>query len=253
MTYSVLACEGAHDQAALTWLACICVGWSEASSVPPEIRDVFDVNFPRGRKGGVDDGRQVPTYLDKGGHLLIIKPAGGKPGVLAQGTAKFLSGTKAGGVGVIVDADDVGVGRRVEAFRTTYGPAFPHARDVVVGKVWGDNPRLGFWVAPDNVRDGEMDDALVMAATRSREALVKAGETFIGSAEKEAPGKWTEKRSKALLGSIYQVEAPGASLASGLARGKCWFDESITEIEPFGKLVKFIDAVGTGEPGSNVP
>ena len=247
MTCSVLACEGAHDQAALTWLARKCLGWSEASSVPQGIRHVFRVDLPRGRKGGTDDGRREPTYLNKGGHLLIIKGFGGKEGLLAQGTANYLSVTKAGAVGVIVDADDVGVDRRVESFRTTYGAVFPHARDVVLGKVWGDKPRLGFWVAPDNESQGEMDDALVRAAEHSRGALVKAGETFIASAEKKAPGKWTQKRNKALLGSVYQTEVPGASLASALAAGKCWFDESITEIEPFGKLVKFIDAVGLGK------
>jgi hypothetical protein len=93
-----------------------------------------------------------------------------------------------------------------------------------------------------------MDDALVVAARRSREGLTRAGDAFIRSAEKEAPGEWFQKRNKALLGAVYQVEAPGASLASGLDKGKCWLDKGITQIEPFGKLVKFIDAIGTGKP-----
>lgn len=248
MTYSVLACEGAHDQAALTWLARICVGWEAASDIPADIRGVFDPQPPSGPRAGPEHGRQRPGYLEKGGHLLIVKEFGGKEGLLVQATAKFLSGTEATGVGIVVDANNVGVTRRVKSFRTTYEPAFRHARDVKAGTVWGDKPRLGLWVAPDNAREGKMDDALVIAASRSRKGLIKAGNVFIRSAEKEVPGKWVQKRNKALLGAVYQVEAPGASLASGLDRGKCWLDESITQIEPFGKLVKFIDAIGTGEP-----
>lgn len=247
MTHSVLACEGAHDQAALTWLARICLGWEPAIDILTDIRGQFEPRSTGALSPRAVHGDRSPAYLAKAGHLLIIKEFGGKEGLLARNTARWLADRKATAVGVVVDANNVGVVVRVESFRTTYGRSFPHARDVKVGTVWGDKPRLGFWVAPDNESEGELDDALVTAAKRSREALVKAGETFIGLAEKEAPGKWTEKRSKALLGSVYQVEAPGASLASALAAGKCWFDVSITEIEPFGKLVKFIDAVGIGK------
>lgn len=245
MKYSVLACEGAHDQAALTWLAQICVGWEAASDVPADIRGVFNPSPPGGPRTSPVHGRQRPAYLAKGGHLLIVKEFGGKEGVLAQNTAKWLAERKAAGVGVVVDADDDGVDLRVQSFRTTYGPAFPHARDVKVGTVWGDKPRLGFWVAPDNKSTGEMDDALVIAARRAKKGLLVAGEDFINSAQQQAPGDWLQKRSKALLGALYQVERPGASLASGLEAGTCWFQESITQIEPFRELVKFIDSVGS--------
>jgi hypothetical protein len=227
------------------------MGWEPAADIPEDIPRRFNPQSTGALRTRAVHGRQRPAYLAKGGHLLIIQEFGGKEGLLIQHTATYLATRGAVAVGVVVDADEVGVARRVESFRTTYRAAFPHARDVVVGAVWGDKPRLGFWVAPDNESDGEMDDALVMAARRSREALVKAGETFIRSAEKEAPGKWTQKRSKALLGSVYQTEVPGAPLASALAAGKCWFDENITEIEPFGKLVKFIDAVGAPFPAAS--
>ena len=101
----------------------------------------------------------------------------------------------------------------------TRKPAHPVADGLV-----GDKPRLGFWVAPDNQSDGEMDDALVMAATRSREELVKAGETFIASAEEEAPGKWTEKRSKALLG--VEMGCLFRQLRNGLDSGRTGADDT---------------------------
>ena len=248
MKHSVLACEGRHDQAALTWLARICAGWEVARDVPEHIRSVIDPEPAGGARTGPERDWQRPNYLAKAGHLLVVRRFGGKEGVLSQRTADYLSRPEALALGVVVDANDKGVDKRVESFRTTYGAAFPHAKDAEVGTVWGEKPRLGFWVAPDNESLGEMDDVLVIAARREREGLVQAGEAFIRSAEEEAPGKWVQKRNKALLGVVYQVEAPGASLASGLDKGKCWLDEDITQIEPFGKLVKFIDAIGTGEP-----
>lgn len=238
MTYSVLACEGSHDVAALSWLARICIGWKEAATVPEDIRGKFERTPP--------DSRLSQIYLAKDRHLLIVKRFGGKEGLLNQHNAKFLSESKAVGIGIIVDANDVGVDKRVDSFRTTFGRTFPHAQDAAAGAVWGETPRLGLWIAPNNKDSGAMDDALVTAARRSQKTLVAAGEAFVRSAEEIASGKWIKKRSKALLGTVYQVEAPGTSLAVGLTAGKCWFDEGIAQVEPFASLAKFIDAIGTG-------
>ncbi len=246
MTFSILVCEGAQDQVALVWLARKCGGWAPDTNAPISVRDHFEIasstipGKPREAK------RTDPRYLRKDARLLVVQGFGGDKEVLRKQTASFLKLPKLDAIGVFVDANDTGVEKRRESFRTTYRDAFSHADLAEAGRAWGDGPRLGLWVAPDNARKGSMADALVTAAKHARRELLEVGETFVESAQPKNPeGAWAEYRSKALLGAVYQGVAPGASLASALEKAHCWFDESLKDVSPFKELLTFIDELTT--------
>lgn len=240
-SWSMLICEGGHDRVALASIARVLGGWQPVAGVPESLPERIEVPFPRfAPKPG--EYRHIPStlYLTKGNHFLEVRDLGGVERVFSEDTLNLLRGSEPDAVGVLVDADNVGVKKRLTQYRDRYGKLYEHAKNGEAGKVWGKNPRLGFWVAPNNKDEGRLDKLLVDVAMETKPDLVQLGLQFTESLNAVEPGRWFEQRDKALLSAVHQVELPGASLATGLSRSKCWLTESSMELQPVRDLVTFI-------------
>lgn len=239
-SWTLVLCEGVHDQKAITALLRVCADWRKPDKVPSKLPVALKATYPTpGRLG--KGGQPTPDYLLKSDRYLVIRAMEGKGSVLGQTAIAYLGQFEPDAVGAVVDANDTGVADGVARYRATFGQLYGHASDVMAGAVVRGSPTLGLWVAPNNQRDGRLDDALLQAAQRAKAKLAAAGERFIKYAEKVEGGSWTGYRTKALLGAVYQVVKPGASLAVSLRDSSCWFDPGLSEVEPFKALLEFLD------------
>lgn len=241
-SWTMIICEGGHDRVALASIAGVLSGWQPVSGVPESLPDRIEVAFPRfAPKPG--DYRYIPNtlYLTKNNHYLEVRDLSGVGNVLGEDALNLLRASEPDAVGVLVDADSIGVKRLLTQYRNRYGKLYEHAKKGEAGKVWGKDPRLGLWIAPNNRDEGRLDNLLVEVAGKTKPDLVQLGSQFTESLNAVEPGKWFKKRDKALLSAVHQVELPGASLATGLSRSKCWLTESSMELQPVRDLVTFID------------
>jgi hypothetical protein len=248
-SWTIVLCEGAHDQQALAALASTCGGWTKLDNVPTSLPDNLAKAYPNPKPPRKLPGRwtrpQEPTYLTKERRYLEIRNREGLDNVLGQTAVDFvrLLSPTPHAVAVVVDANDKGVKARVDAFRDSFRNAFSHADNVEPGGASGSRPRLGLWVAPDNRRNGSMDDLLLKVARCANKRLVATGRRFATSLEKIKPDDWTKHRNKAILGAIYQVVEPGASLAVALRESNAWFDPGIASVRPFMQLLDFLETL----------
>lgn len=242
-SWTLILCEGAHDQAAISALARVFLGWSRwegpQSNLPEPLLKTVPEPKRSSRSGRLMQDRW-PEYLCKGQHYLVVRALGSDQQVLGASATDFLGQLKPDAVGVFVDANEHGVGARLTSFRETYKKLYPHACGLEAGDVIADHPRLGLWVFPNNADAGSIDRLLIEAARQTRPELFAAGEVFINTLQKIQPGDWAKQWEKALLGAIYQTVRPGASLAVALEKSDAWFAESLRGSPSFHSLLTFL-------------
>lgn len=245
--WTLILCEGAHDQAVIAAIARVHGGWSTIKEAPRGVPQDVVKAHPKRKEPQLGDSesrreyQREPDYLTKNGHYLVIRSLGGKDEVLGELAMVLLGQVNPAAVGVFVDANDKGVKARLDSFRSCYAKLFAHANEVVAGTVkGGEGPRLGMWVAPDNSRNGRLEDLVMETLDRTRPKQAAAGKEFIDAMASIEPGKWSEHRSKAILGAIHQTVSPGASLAVCLQKSTAWLD-GLTPEEPLKRLVQFLD------------
>lgn len=242
-SYTLILCEGAHDQAAVASLASKCSGWTEQEGIPAALPQKLHSLFPKPTENrfGAYNFERPPTYLEKHDNWLEIRERGGFDRLISETTLKFIDRAAPDAIGCVVDADDKGVAMRLLACQEWLGERYKDAKKLEAGSVSAGKPRLGIWVAPDNESDGNIEGILLDAARMHNKGLVRTGKRFVTSLEKIEPGKWSTSREKAVLGAINQIVRPGASLAACLHSSKCWFDPSLATQAPFAKLCEFVE------------
>jgi len=246
--WTIILCEGAHDQAALVSLAAVCGEWELMKEIPRSLPKGLEptIVVPKQDKWGGWVFQRQPAYLSRRNRVLVVRSLGSDNKVLGEAAIDFLGQIRPGAVGVVVDANDSGVDRRQESFRKRYKALYHHADDVRAGEVSGNKPRLGLWVAPNNKTNGKMDDILLKAAKRNHKELTGRGKRFITSLETIESGKWfpsRNNRNKAILGAVNQAVRPGASLAAALHGSNCWFDAGLAAVAPFKQLAAFVETL----------
>lgn len=252
INWTLLLCEGAHDQKALAAFARVCSGWKQKEgtpdSLPPEIRPTYP--NPRPDAFGTWRFEWAPDYLIKDNRYLAVRNLGGVGNVLGKAAIDFLEQIHPSALGIFVDANDVGVEARAKAFVQRYGTLYKHASKAEPGRVSEGNPRLGLWVAPDNKKNGALDDVLVSAAARTKKKLLATGKRFATSLARIEAGEWTRHRNKAILGAINQVVSPGASLAVSINTTSGWFDATLADVPPFKQLLQFLETLTAPLPAT---
>lgn len=247
-SWTMILCEGAHDQEFVSALGGVCGGWNQVKGIPNSLPAPLQNSYPRPKRsesGSWD--MQRPSYLYKGDSYLEVRALGGVDRVLGQHAIDTLEQVTPDGVGAIVDSNDVGVDRRAQSFREWFGRLYPEVKDAKAGEVVPGKPRVGLWVAPNNKRHGSLDDLFMEAAKQSQKKLVERGKRFITSLEQIKPGEWTRHRTKAILGAINQVVRPGASLAASISKSSGWIEIEIAELLPFKELLRFIEELSRAE------
>lgn len=243
--WTLILCEGAHDQAVIAAIAYRLMGWSPVDGVPRTLPDDLKKTYPQ-PKPTQSEGWQYqgsPAYLTKSNRYLVVRSLGGKKEVFGELAIALLGQINPNAVGVFVDANDKGVKACVDSFGSWFANAnrFVHANEVDAGTSReGGGPRLGLWVAPDNSRNGRLEDLVMETVDRTLPRQAVAGKEFIGAMTSIEPEKCSEHRSKAILGAIHQTVSPGASLAVCLQKSTAWLDGLKPE-GPLERLVRFLD------------
>lgn len=186
-------------------------------------------------------------YLTQADHGLVIAPLFGIPKVLGPESldlAKFASSAKS--IGVIVDADDVGVTARRDQVRNHFGASIPVARSVEPGRVSrpapndNDKRAFGLWVAPNCQDHGQLDDVIRMAANTMHPGLTPIADKFVTDLGNAAHHDWANYREKAVLGSLGQLWRASGSLASALQEREKWITAPMCANGEFAGILAFM-------------
>lgn len=233
-SWSLLLCEGAHDQEFLCCLATQSGIWEHAKKCPENVL----ASLPR-----------ATNYLclTQGDKTLVVANLNGIENILGDhGTQIVEFSLKAGTVGVILDADDRGVEARRDEVRKHFGPILPSAKTAEPRQVVSDDHqvqdqrRFGLWVAPDCVNQGSLDDVIRKAADAIHPTLTPIADKFVTDLGTAADHAWEQFREKAVLGSLGQPWKAGGSLASALQERDQWMSAKLAAQEPFCDLLAFM-------------
>jgi len=242
-SWTLIICEGAHDQAVLSSLARVCGDWKriEPKNLPTELHKVYPK--PKQNTAPVWISEWQPDVLMKNNHYLVIRNLGGAEKVMGENAVSLYTQFKPAALGVVVDANGIGVANRESAFRNRFRPLYSNIDQVRAGCVFEGNPRMGLWVSPNNKDPGSLTRVLYDAAKRNKPFELQLAESFIQNLKMLSPNTSDSSREKAILGALCQSVAPGASLAVALNKAQCWFDLELQTVSPYQELLKFIDSM----------
>ncbi|MFO0839843.1 MAG: DUF3226 domain-containing protein [Phycisphaerae bacterium] len=234
--WSLLLCEGPHDQEFLCTLATFARGWQKSRLRPSSVPATF-----------ASDKYRFLVYDQR---CLVVAHVGGVDPLLgSEGRELAAIARGARSVGLMLDADSEGVEARQADARRYFGPVLDAATAAVTGTIVkastsvSDKRQFGLWVAP-NCRDaGSLDCVIRQAAQSLHPTLLPVAERFIVDLTTEANHDWGRHRDKALLGSLGQLWRAGGSLASALQERAEWMSEELVTSEPFSGIVQFMKAL----------
>ena len=233
--WSLLICEGAHDQEFLLSLAIHSNGWGvvdKHSDVPRSIAH-----------------NKNARYIVYGDVPIVVVGLDGIDNILGiRGKAMVGSANTAHSVGIILDADDVGVAKRTEEVKATFSKLINAAKKCVAGSVVSSteqpsSPAFGLWVAPNCKDNGSLDSVIRDAANDLHPALLTLSDKYITELGNSHNHSWTQYRDKATLGALGQLFRAGGSLASALQERDAWLNSATTKKQPFSSLVNFMEAL----------
>jgi len=158
---------------------------------------------------------------------LAIRELGGVEKLLGTGSSLVAAvmasppEVRPEGVGLVADADDVGVAPRVDALRARFGSSLPGLSAASPGMVVPGPPRSGVWIAPDNAGCGSLLDVLEAATVVARPTLLASAIALVARVAPLADAAWRAKHEprKAALGIVGQADDPGGPLAGALRVG----------------------------------
>lgn len=236
-TWSLVLCEGAHDQEFLCTLLVVAESW------------------------GVDDGFQVPgqasprgpafkTAVDPtGSRRLAVAALGGVTKLLGDLGCDLLryNSATATAAAIIVDADGVGVPTRVAEARELWTRAgLPDSTAPQLGALVPGKPSSALWVAPDCSSPGSLDHLIVEAARLMNPRRVQLAQQFVTDLARVDSHGWDSFEDKARAGAIGQRWRAGGSLASALQVREAWMTPQIASQDPFRSLIDFLLRVAVG-------
>jgi hypothetical protein len=250
-SWTIVLCEGAQDQAAISGLLEVCANWMRirsASDLAGFPDRPLPKLFPKPKESGLwkegFDRDIAPAFLRKNDSWIVIRALGGVDQVLGKLALELLDELDPERLAVIVDANDKGPGARRDSFRTRFGGKYQHARNANPGVVVDGEPILGLWVAPNNLIEGDLNQLILECTRRHRGKTIQLGQGFVDELAASEPSERVKQKHKAVLGAVGQVVAPGASLASALERKRSfWFDNDANNVEGVSALVRFIETI----------
>lgn len=228
MAWSLLVCEGAHDEEFIVTIALASGKWQLSARMPQAVPGAF-------RASGMGPFK----FLVSNNGVLVVRGLGGVTKVLGDmGRALVSSSTTAKAVGVVVDADDVGVvARRNEVAKELSGvisaASFATAGQVVPPDLTAQDLRkFGLWVAPDCRSNGQFDEVMRMAASYMMPDQVRISDDFITKLATSCLHDFGAYRDKAVLCSCGQLFRAGNSLASAFQERAHWADSTVVSQAP---------------------
>ncbi len=251
MSWSIVLCEGAHEEVALSNIITVLTHWEPFEGHPDELPEALRVVYPepmvpkiRWASRWSHPSVGPSTYLRRDNDWLEIKSLQGVTSVLGTIGTRFMESVPDGalrGFGALVDADEVEVQERAQAFSATYGELFPQTANILAGQVVAGPPRVGLWVAPNNLDGGSFDRILVESCRQIRPDVVQRAEAYVDSV---TAGWTTWRRDKAVLGAIAQKDQPGASLWVAMSKVPArWFSAGLADVPEVEAVAGFVAAL----------
>lgn len=237
-TWSLVLCEGPHDQEFLCTLLVVAEKWSIVEGFQPP-------GQARSR------GPTFMTAVDpSGSQRLAIAALGGVPKLLGDLGCELLryNSATATAAAIVVDADDDGADKRVGQARELWARAglsdstAPQLGSLVQGK-----PSSALWVAPDCSSSGSLDQLIVEAARLRNPRRVELATQFVTDLARVDSHSWGPYEDKARAGAIGQRWRAGGSLASALQVRDDWMTPDIAAQPPFRPLIEFLLRVAAGQ------
>lgn len=240
--WSLLLCEGPHDQEFLCCLTTIAGDWQHHPKRPDAVPKTFEACREQKYLYLLRNDRALVVAGMNGIGHIIPEDGSGKSGRNLAEIAKH-----AYAVGIILDADGKGVAARVASIQSHYGSVVPAARSALHGVIApapagsSDQRKFGLWVAPDGVSGGSLDNLIRRAADELHPTLTPIADGFITELGKKSKHDWLQYREKAVLASLGQQWQAGGSLASTIsAKRDQWMSKSLGETRPFKDILNFV-------------
>ncbi len=240
--HAILLCEGAHDFFTVAAMVQRLHGWGFVKNIPQVLPEALRRTHPtpNEKRIGAPEFDPQPKYFRTGDRWIEVRQRGSVSALFNETTVELLKMMKPDAIAIIVDANDVGVTKRVEDFRKLFGPIYPHAAKMDPGDICSGAPSVGLWVAPDNKSNGTILDPILEVAAKVKPKLKSVAEKFVDKCEKFEPGPWTKHRSKAILGAIGQTVEPGTSLRVALRDCTWLYDGDLLKTGPMAPLMQFL-------------
>ncbi len=201
--WSLLLCEGPHDQEFLCSLATVGHGWVHEKRRPAYVPATYNIKGPY-------------LFLTSNSRCLVVANQNGIDNILGEkGTILVDGAREAKSIGIILDADDKGVATRTLEVQSLFSGHIQAAVNAEACKVVpansneGDQRKFGLWVAPDCVNNGQLDDIILLAANEMHPTLAPVAENFVTTLGEQAGHDWTQFQKKATLGSLGQLWRAG--------------------------------------------
>ncbi len=233
--WSLLICEGAHDQEFLLLLATHSEGWSVVDKHP---------DIPRSLTNS-----QSARCIVYGGVPIVVRGLDGIGNILGdKGKAMVDSASTAHSIGIILDADDVGVAKRTGEVKAIFSEQISAANMCVAGSVVSStgqpsSPAFGLWVAPNCKDNGSLDSVIRAAANDLHPALLAISDKYITDLGNSHNHTWAQYRDKAILGAFGQLFRAGGSVASALQEQSAWLNSETVKKQPYSSLIKFMETL----------
>lgn len=249
MPIILLACEGRHELAILPRLA-IALGWDLRTSITVDDPESIQRLVPQPpRISGRDFSWRVPprpVFLRRHDDWMVVQRFDGDRRLRKEAPLYARQiGPELAAVGVVVDADDLGPGSRVEQFRGAFARWV--RAPLSAGAVTDGALRLGLWVSPDNASPGNFDDLLEAAAAAGRPDLARSARTLIEQDMAFEPLSLAHRR-KATLGIVGQVDSPAGALFDSVRAWPGWL-AGAPEAGPFAPLCAFLEELAGTRDG----
>ena len=244
MANTFIAVEGQHDQEFICGLL-KSLGFSKVVKVA-ELNDIFgkrliDTKFPHG--GDLHQRVPNPMFLRRDDDWIAVRAAGGETDKLLPVVRTMLNVLRSypgslNSIGIFRDADELPAKdsfdnfckefesiKEVEGYEINF-PATP-------GQIGDGNPRVGFFVVPDNVMPGALEELLHECGNVVYPNLIEGAQKFVDSVDLEMLNAKDKRlllkphgRKKAVVACAADILKPGMSIATSIHQNRWLCEES---------------------------
>jgi hypothetical protein len=250
LKYSILATEGAHDQAALCKL--LRMFGLEIFKGNRKTLDTFWLDIVPQRKE--DDSLyshnhvHLPYFFTSQTHSVAVYQ--GRGSSLSQNISDIMTlypsyARNIHALGIIVDADTKlphEVAKMYTDKLSTFFPGISNIPGIITAPSISEKlPRTGIYVLPDNNKKGTLDSMLVECASHVYPDHKAGAEVFLSSLDLTHKSHWKPfDYEKAVIATIASVIHPGIANTLSIARDNWVCDQTINAVSSLAHLCKFI-------------
>jgi len=259
-----LLVEGPHDAEFMARLLMLR-GFEQRttlSAIPAYFQKLFPADFPATDETPLIERPPVPGFYENADQWLIMLVGGGSKSSVTLAAAlrsARIAGFDPDSVGVFVDQDQDATpedarGRFIDEFNKEEDLPVTLNFTIQPGTVVEGQPRIGFFVLPDNQNTGALEDLLLDCGEENYKALKDKALTFrddtLANAQLTAndlkeygqPGgqKHISKQKKAWVSAMGAILVPAAAIQNSIRKNR-WLTGPALNLPKIQAVQKFLD------------